>query len=113
MPTNVQEFISDLEGGIFEQKLAHVLSDVALNTVENGKKGKVGKITITLTMSRLAETQQLSIDHKLDFVKPTNNGKQSEETTTTTLMHVHRGGDLGIFPENQGQLFDKKGQVNV
>lgn len=113
MPTNVTEFIHDLEGGIFENKLAHILSDVALHTLECGEKNKQGKVTIVFSMSRLAgTTQQVSIDHKIEFSKPTPTGKMSEETTTTSVMHVHKGGNLNVFPENQLQMFDKKGNIN-
>lgn len=39
--TNVANFISDLDGGVFEQKYGAILSDVALGVNNTNKKGKV------------------------------------------------------------------------
>lgn len=36
MKTNVTEFISDLDGGVFEQKLSHALSQVAAGVIHVG-----------------------------------------------------------------------------
>lgn len=109
MTTNVQEFIADLDGGVFEQKLSHALNKVAAGVIEHNKPGKV---SIDLAFKRIGDSYQVAVDHKLVFSAPTNKGKVSEENTTKTPMHVGRGGMLSLFPENQAQMFDRKGQPN-
>lgn len=41
MTTDVSEFISDLDGGILEQKLSIILSEVAAAVVDLNKSGQV------------------------------------------------------------------------
>lgn len=105
--TDVNEFFNDLDGGVFTEKLGTVLSDVAAHVMDYGNGGKV---TITLDMKRIGSSFQVGINHKLAYTKPTARGKISEESTTETPMHVGRGGHLSQFPENQSQLFGKKGE---
>lgn len=106
MSTDVHEFISDLNGGVFEQMLSRCLSDVAAGVVDHEKKGVV---QITFSMERIGGSQQVAIAHKLSYSQPKPNGKVVEEHTTKTPMHVNRGGKLTLFPENQHQMFDKSG----
>lgn len=101
MSTDVQKFLGDLDGGMFEQKLSTALSEVAQGVVNNGKKGTV---TVELTLARIGESNQVQIKHALKYAKPTRRGKSTEVDTTETPMHVARGGAMTIFPINQGQL---------
>ncbi|HEI8751319.1 TPA: hypothetical protein SLG56_003791, partial [Proteus mirabilis] len=39
--TNVPDFLSELDAGVFENKVSAVLNDVALGVLNNGGKGKV------------------------------------------------------------------------
>jgi len=105
METNVTEFITDLDGGIFEQKLSHAISQVAAGVIEHNK---AGKISLTFDLKRIGDSHQVAVNHKLTFTQPTSKGKISEENTTKTPMHVGRGGVLSLFPEDQGQLFGKR-----
>ena len=104
--TNIPEFIGELDAGVFENKLSAVLNDVAKGVMNTRAKGEV---TIKLSFSPMDENR-VKISHKLTFVIPTPRGKTSEEDTTETPMYVNRGGKLTILPEDQGQLFDIKGQ---
>ena len=108
MSTNVTEFIGDLDAGVFEEKLSRALSDVAMGVVTQSKPGKV---SITFEMKQIGQSSTVNIAHKLTYSKPTASGKLSEENTTETPMHVNQGGKLTLFPEDQGQLFGKKGEV--
>ncbi|MFW9324687.1 hypothetical protein ACN9OK_12025 [Glaesserella parasuis] len=45
--TNIQDFLGELDAGIFENKLATALSDVALGVLNHDKQGVV-KIEFTL-----------------------------------------------------------------
>lgn len=107
--TDVTEFLSSLRGGVFEQKVAAALSDTALGVINTGKAGTV---TLTFSLKQIAESNQVNCSHKLAFVMPTKNGKQAQEDTTDTPLYVNRGGRISIFPENQTQMFDVKGNVN-
>lgn len=107
--TNVPEFLSELDAGIFENKISAVLNEVALGVLNNRQKGEV-KITLSLEpMSTSAEEKRVKIKHKLSFTKPTPRGKSSEDDTTETPMFVNRGGKLTILQEDQGQLFGLNG----
>ncbi|EKQ6287723.1 hypothetical protein [Escherichia coli] len=85
--TDVQAFIGELDGGVFETKIGAVLSEVASGVMNRVK-----------------------IKHKLSYVRPTNRGKISEEDTTETPMYVNRGGRLTILQEDQGQLLTLAGE---
>ena len=51
--TNVPDFLSELDAGVFENKVSAVLNDVALGVLNNGGKGKV---TIELDIARLSNS---------------------------------------------------------
>lgn len=109
-PTNVTTFIDDLDGGTFATKLGAILSDVGASVVD---QHRVGEITLKLTVKPIGNSHQVAISHKLAYSRPTLRGKVSEEETTETPMYVGRGGAITLFPEGQGQMFTKQGQVNV
>lgn len=104
-PTDLQEFLGDLDAGIFANKIAHALSEAAAGVVANEKKK--GQVTVTFTMEHIAGSSQVKIDHKLSYVVPHRTGKFGDESTTQTPMHVNDGGKLTLFQENQGQMFGK------
>ena len=108
MSTNVQSFISDLDAGIFEEKLSRILSDVAGAVIDN--KG-AGKVTLQFDITQIGDTYQVAIKHKLAYTRPTMHGKASEEDIKVTPMHVGTNGALSFFPEDQTQMFDKRGKV--
>jgi len=109
MSTKVEQFVADLDGGVFEEKLSHILSQVAGSVVDHGKKGK---ISIELEITQIGNGHQVKVDHKLKYSRPTARGTQSEDEKTSTPMHVGKGGAMSFFPENQHQMFGKKGEVN-
>ncbi|EBM5663470.1 hypothetical protein L3L93_001605 [Salmonella enterica] len=106
--TNVENFIKELDGGVFIDKVGAVLSEVALGVNSTNKKGKV---IIEMELSSLDENR-VSIAHKLKFNRPTMRGSKSEEDTTNTPMYVNKGGELTLFRKDQGQLFDINGQAD-
>lgn len=106
--TNTSEFINDLDGGVFEQKLGHVLSEVAAGVIDHNVQGKV---VITLDLKRIGKSYQVEIKHKLSYKKPTSKGDISENNTTITPMYVGDGGKLSLFPEGQEQLFTKRDEA--
>jgi hypothetical protein len=109
MSTDVTSFIDDLDAGVFQDKLSKALSDVAAGVIDHSRTGKV---TICFDLKQIGQSHQVAITHKLSYVRPTARGKLSEENTTQTPMYVGKGGSLTLFPEGQGQMFDKKGGIN-
>lgn len=106
--TDVPEFLSELDAGVFQNKIS-----AALNLVGSGvnNNGGTGEIHIVFKLTQFDENR-VKISHKLKFITPTRRGKQSEEDTTETPMFVGRGGKLTILQEDQGQLFTLAGQTD-
>lgn len=100
--TNVNDFMSELGAGVLSEKLAHILSDVALGTSLHGQ-GKKGKVTLEFTFSQTdSESDQVKISHKIGHATPTKRGKKTEEDTTSTVFFVGKGGVLTInAPEEE------------
>lgn len=102
MSTDTSQFVTDLNGGVFDQQLSHALSEVAMGVVNNKK---AGKIVITMELTHLGDGSQVNIKHKLDFMKPTSKGSVREDVTASTPMHVGKQGKLTLFPEMQTDMF--------
>lgn len=103
--TDVEQFFSELDGGIFARKLSIALSQCAAATVDHGKNSKV---SIELTISRIDGSMQVFCDHKLKFVKPTLDGESSEQEKRKTILHVGKFGKLTLVPESQLDMFQAK-----
>lgn len=108
MSTNVNEMLSDLDGGTFEDRLGRVISEVAGAVIDNGRAGEVN---IKLSIKQIGSSYQVQVGHKLSYKRPTPKGTVSEDSTSSTPMYVGTGGKLTFFPENQGQMFGKKGEI--
>jgi len=103
--TDISEFLSDLDGGVFERKLSIALSQVAAAAIDHDKAGEVD---LTFTFKKIPGTSQVHCEHKLKFIKPTLDGKAGEEEKRTTPMFVGKFGKLTLAPENQMSFMDKK-----
>lgn len=98
MTTNVPEFIEALDGGVFEEKISRILSDVAGAVIDHNDKGQV---ILQLDLKRIGESDQVQIDHAIKYKRPTSKGHVSEVNTTTTPMYVGARGTLSFLPENK------------
>ena len=105
--TDVAEFLSDLDGGVFDRKLSIALSQVAAASVDNDKAGEV---SVKFTFKKIPGTTQVHCEHQLKFSRPTMDGKAGEEEKRTTPLHVGKFGKLSIAPENQMAFLDRAGQ---
>lgn len=110
MTTDVQTFIADLDGGVLAEKLAHAISKVAAGVIDHDK---AGKISLDFSLKRIGSSYQVSIEHTLTYQAPTSKGHTAEKNTTSTPMHVGKGGRVTLFPENQVQMFDKLGNPAI
>lgn len=105
-PYDFTETLQDLDAGAFVAKLSRAIQESAEGTVYQGDKNKQGKVTVSFTMKRIEGSQQLAVEHKLSYEKPTKNGKTGETDTTTTVLYVGQRGRLTIMPAaDTGDMF--------
>lgn len=91
--TNVTEFVTDLDGGQFEQMLSFALSQVASAAVDHHKKGVV---EVKLEFQAIKGTSQVMVTHKVAFKRPTLTGRSSEEASGATALYVGKFGALSL-----------------
>lgn len=102
--TDLNEFMNNLNAGVFSAQVAQALSDVSAGVVEHGKKGKV---TLTFEISQIAQSHQVKINHKLDFAQPTKRGQKREDSALDTPMHVTANGLVLFLSDPTAQLFSR------
>lgn len=103
--TDVAEFISDLDGGIFERLLSIALSQTSAAVIDHEK---IGEVNIKLKIERIEGTHQVRIAHTLKFTKPTSMGRSSEETDGASVLHVGKYGKLSLA---QPSLLERDGKT--
>lgn len=103
-PTNIEEFLKDLNAGVFAEQVADAISRVAAGVVDHGRKGQV---RITLDMKRINDGHQIMVSHKLDYNQPNLRGNTKVDTTTQTPMYVTDQG-VSLFDKSTPQLFNDK-----
>lgn len=104
--TDIQEFLSNLEGGVLQEALGHIVSDVAFAVRHNDSRIK-GRVNISLSFEKLND-DQVMVTHKVEFKKPTNKGSISEDRESQTPMFVNKGGELTVFRKDQEDMFGPK-----
>jgi hypothetical protein len=105
--SEIGEFIGELGAGVFEEKLARVLNETASAVMANDRDGEV---VLRFKMKPISSSQT-KVTHSIEFKAPTLNGVKSEKNTTDTVMYVGQKGKLSLFPEDQMQMFSKRGEV--
>lgn len=91
--TDVPEFISDLDAGMFERILSQALSETAAAAIDHGR---VGEVSIKFKIEQIQGTHQVRLQHDVKFKKPTSMGTASEETSSATVLHVGKYGRLSL-----------------
>lgn len=107
--TDLPEFINDLDGGVFAEKIAIALSRVAAGVVDHNKAGDV---TLKFKIDRIGNSYRVGIKHTIDYEVPEANGSYRQKNTTESVMHVNKGGRITVWPEDQHQLLTKTGEPN-
>jgi hypothetical protein len=108
--TDVAAFISELGGGVDEEIMSLMLSNIA-SAVDNTEKQ--GSINIKIDLKKTGDGGNVSVKMKSTYVKPTKKGRTVEERTSETPMYVGTGGRLSIFPETQSDMFGKHKQAQI
>ncbi len=103
--TSITELLAELNGGTVEQLFNLAISDAAANVLEFDKKGKV---TLTIDMSRIGESQQVNAVSTLSYKIPTKRGSRSEDYGIDTPLYVGAGGRLTVLPDNQIDMLTKR-----
>lgn len=83
--TSVPDFLSELDAGVFENKLSAALNEVAFGTNKNGGTGEV-HVIFKFTQS---DEDRVKISHKLKMVTPTKRGKNRKR-----IQPKHRCGSV-------------------
>lgn len=99
----LDETLQEFDAGIFVNKVTEALKMAALGTIQHHRKGTV---TLVFDLEPIGDSSSVQVKHTLKYCKPTKNGKQSEENTTSTPMYVGKDGFLTISPELQDDLFN-------
>ncbi|MFW6369092.1 MAG: hypothetical protein ACOC0J_00740 [Myxococcota bacterium] len=97
------QVLPDLDGGVFAEKISRAVQETAHGVALHGDSKKRGKVIIELDLSRIGESTQIAVAHKLKYTKPTRRGKSHEEDTTETPLYVHQDGAVSIMPPD-GQV---------
>jgi len=113
---HVNDFLSELNAGVFVQKLDAALRECAQKAMTYGDKSKKAKITIEFSIAPFNDSEeQAMITHKLSKSMPTKRGKRMEDDTTDTMMFVHPKGYLRsdappVDANGQGSIMEFRGQ---
>ena len=102
--TDHNQFIDDINGGVFAQQLGLAISKVASAVVDNEKKGE---INIKLKLSKGVGKNSLTIEHKLTSIAPLEDGRKAEDHEGKTSMYVNKDGDVTLFANHTKQLFEE------
>ena len=104
-PTDHNQFIDDIDGGVFSQQLGFAISEVASAVVDNNKPGE---ITIKLKLTKGIGADNVTIEHKLTSIAPLKDGRKLEDHGAKTPMFVNKHGDVSLFANHTAQIFDQE-----
>ena len=93
--TDVLQFIADLDGGVFLQKIGIALSDTAAGSVDFDKAGEV---TLKFKIKHIDNSAAVVVAHSITQKRPTSHGDRSETDTTSTPMYIGAGGKMTVYP---------------
>lgn len=89
--TNLAQFWDSLAGGVQRQILEAVLTKTAKAVITHGAKGRKGKITIQLDLSRLNDEEDnagLKVESKISYQLPTKRGDVAENEKRESVMYL-------------------------
>jgi hypothetical protein len=110
----LQDVLGEFGAGVFVDQLNEVMKDTAKAVINHGDKGKTGKITITLKMTRLGEdSDMVDVEHSWAYEQPEMRGKSSRVNVTNTPMCVSSKGHLTVYPLTQADLYEESNLTSI
>ena len=106
---NLLNFMQEVDSGAFAIRAAAYLKEVA-QAVARHDKG--GEIVIKFSIKPSKKTNQTGagarcdVVTKLNYVRPTNNGKIAEENNTETPMWINKDGSVTLLAASHDDMFD-------
>jgi hypothetical protein len=104
-------FIEECDTGAFARKVQACLAEVASGVSKTDKAGKLVlsfDIKPTKASNHSGASVKVNVSSKLNYTKPTFNGKVSEENTTETPMHINKDHSISLLPTSHDDMFDTK-----
>lgn len=76
---------------------------------------RTGEIVIRLKIKPINDSSQVNCQHSIKYTKPTAKGSVVEDATTSTLLHVGKGGRMSLYPETQLDLLNlvRNGEASI
>lgn len=99
-PYDFSQTLPDLDAGVFLQKVSRAFQDAALAAASHPGSAK-GVVKLEFTLTRIGDSRQLNVEHKVANVVPHKRGKSTDEDTTSTALYVNARGALSIIPDTQ------------
>ena len=104
----IDQLMNELDAGTLGRRIAQALAESALGVVATGDKKKRGKVTVTFDIGQIGESNQVHIDHTVEYKKPTHRGSVSEVNTTSSVMYVGMYGKLTVLNNDTKPLFNQQ-----
>lgn len=104
----IDQLMGELDAGLLGKRIATALAESALGVVATGDKKKRGKVTVTFDIGQVGESNQVQIDHTVEFKKPTHRGSASEVNTTSSVMYVGMYGKLTLLNNETKPMFERQ-----
>lgn len=102
MSTNFLAFFANLDGGIFTENLALILSEAAKSTVDHNK---ISTVNLRFNFAKMGDNNQVIVESIMDVKCPTENGETTELCKSTTPFRVTENGDINFFSD-ETTMFD-------
>jgi len=103
-PPTIIDTLQECNAGIYLEQCQEVLKQVAQGVLWHGSKGKKGKLTLTISLSRQDDPDHpdmVNVEHSWALDHPTKRGKKTETNATVTPMHVSKDGFLSVISYDQ------------
>lgn len=107
--TNIQDTLDQFNAGIYMQQVEAALAETAKASLAYAKKGKPGKLSLTLTILPLEtdendedeDFKRFNVEHAWSYEHPEKRGKSTRIHTTNTVMYISAAGELSILPPEE------------
>lgn len=105
---NIQETLDQFNAGIYMQQVEAALQETAKAALQFSKKGKPGKLNLSITILPLEtedddedENKRFNVEHTWSYEQPERRGKSTRIHTTNTVMYITDQGELSILPPEE------------